>query len=165
MNPRSVARCGLSLKRFCRRDDGGALVEFVLAVPVLLFLAVGTFDFGMAFQQKHRLASAAQAGAQIAVQERSLSEVPIGDIIARVRAEAHDAGNALTVTPTYFCVCPEGGADFACSTEPSPCASAAGRLPSKFVQVDVRQSFNLIFDYPGVEKAVALQATSTMRVR
>lgn len=165
MKSSSIARCGHRLKRFGRGDDGGALVEFALAVPILLLLAIGAFDFGMAFQQKHRLASAAQAGAQIAVQERSLSEVPIGDIVARVRVEANDTGNALIVTPTYFCVCPEGGADFACDTEPSPCALAAGRLPSKYVQVDVRHSFDLIFDYPGVEKTVALQAISTMRVR
>ena len=165
MKPSSVTRYGHRLKRFGRGSDGSALVEFAFAVPILLALAIGAFDFGMAFQQKHRLASAAQAGAQIAVQERSLSEVPVGDIIARVRAEASDSGNALIVTPTYFCVCPEGGADFACDTEPSPCVLAAGRLPSKYVQVDVRHSFNLIFDYPGVEKAVALQATSTMRVR
>lgn len=161
----SVLHRGRRLTRFGRGDDGGALVEFAFAVPVLLLLAIGAFDFGMAFQQKHRLASAAQAGAQIAVQERSLSEVSVNDIIARVRAEANDTGNALTVTPTYFCVCPEGGADFACDTEPSPCVLTAGRLPSKYVRVDVRHSFNLIFDYPGVEQSVPLQATSTMRVR
>jgi len=165
MKPSPFARYEHSLMRFGRRDDGSALVEFAFAAPVLLFLAIGAFDFGMAFQQKHRLASAAQAGAQIAVQERSLSEVPIGDIIARVRMEANDTGNVLVVTPAYFCVCPEGGADFACKTEPSPCVLAAGRLPSKYVQVDVRHSFNLIFDYPGVAKTVPLQATSTMRVR
>jgi len=161
----SIARCGRRLERFERGDDGGALVEFAFAAPVLLLLAVGAFDFGMAFQQKHLLASAAQAGAQIAVQERSLSEVPVGDIIARVRAEANDTGNTLIVTPTYFCVCPEGGAEFACDTEPLPCAAAPGRLPSKYIQVDVRRSFDLVFDYPGVAKTVPLQATSTMRVR
>lgn len=164
MKPSSIARCGHSLKRFGRGGDGSALVEFALAVPILLMLAVGTFDFGMAFRQKHRLASAAQAGAQIAVQRRSLSEVSAEDIIARVRADASDSGNHLIVTPTYFCVCPEGGADFDCATEPSPCA-AATRLPDKYVQVDVQHNFELIFDYPGVEKTVALQATSTMRVR
>lgn len=165
MKPNPMAGCAPAAARFGRCAEASALVEFALALPVVAMLAVGTFDFGLAFQQKHRVTSAAQAGAQLAAQNRSLSEVPIADIVARVRTAANDTGSVLAVAPQYYCVCPEGGANFACDTDPTPCAAAGGRPPLKYVEVDVRHSIELIFDYPGMAKTVALQATSTMRVR
>ncbi len=159
----------IQAKRFSSRlvgcEAGGALVEFALAVPILLGLAIGAVDFGLAYQQKHRLVSAAQAGAQLAAQERSVREVKLADIEARVRLEAGDTGNVLTVTPQYFCVCPEGGADFACDADPTPCLPGNSRPPIKYVQVEVRHDVDLIFEYPGVAATIPVRAATTMRVR
>lgn len=160
-----VERAEQVLRRFAPSEDGAALVEFALAVPILVMLAIGAFDFGMAFQQKHHLAAAAQAGAQMAVQERSLNEVDLADVDARVQQEAGTTGNPLTVASRYYCACPEGGNDdWDCSTSPTPCAAGTGRPPLQYIEVDVQRQVDLVFSYPGVAETIPLRATATMRV-
>ena len=162
-----VGRFGHELRRFARRADGNALVEFALVVPILTLLAVGTFDFGLAFQQKHRIASAAQAGAQIAVQERSSEEVPVAAIATRVHEEAGDTvPYELTVTPRYYCTCFGQTAEQVCTANPNDVCPAGNTRPLlKYVQVDVQHDADLIFDYPGVAASIPLRATATMRVK
>jgi Flp pilus assembly protein TadG len=46
-----------------RREEGSALLEFAIALPILVVFVVGIFDFGGAFNQKQKIAQAAQAGA------------------------------------------------------------------------------------------------------
>jgi Flp pilus assembly protein TadG len=47
---------------------GGAIVEFALAAPFLVGLAVGLFDLGLGLWQKMQVQAAAEAGAQYAAQ-------------------------------------------------------------------------------------------------
>jgi len=162
-----VGRFGHELRRFARREGGNALVEFALVVPILTLLAVGTFDFGLAFQQKHRIGSAAQAGAQIAVQERSAEEVSVAAIATRVHEEAGDSvPYELTVTPRYYCTCFGETAEQDCTANPNDVCPAGNTRPLlKYVEVDVQHDADLIFDYPGVAQSIPLRATSTMRVK
>jgi Flp pilus assembly protein TadG len=56
--------------RFARKlltDDGGAaLMEFAIALPLLVVFIVGIYDFSGAFNQKQKIQQAAQEGAIIA---------------------------------------------------------------------------------------------------
>ncbi len=53
--------------RRARRQDGQALVEAALTIPILLLIAVGIFEFGRAYQTWQILTNAAREGARIAV--------------------------------------------------------------------------------------------------
>ena len=161
MRPRLIVRCRNLLKRFRRSQRGVITVEFALAAPVLVALAVVVFDFGRGFQQKHVLIGAAQAGAQLAVQrDRSFSMLDIADVEQRVRDDAGGEPDALTVDARYYCVCPGTTSEVGCD---STCA--VPRPPSMYVEVALQQGFDLYFPYPGVSDPYPLQATSTMRVR
>jgi Flp pilus assembly protein TadG len=46
--------------RFCRREDGQALVEFALVVPILLLLIVGLAEFSRAWNAKQVLTDTAR---------------------------------------------------------------------------------------------------------
>lgn len=46
--------------------DGSALVEFAITIPLLVVFVVGIFDFSGAFNQKQKIAQAAQEGAIVA---------------------------------------------------------------------------------------------------
>jgi hypothetical protein len=48
----------------CDRADGAAVVEFAVALPLLIVLVVGIFDFGGAFNVKQELSNAAREGAR-----------------------------------------------------------------------------------------------------
>jgi Flp pilus assembly protein TadG len=50
-----------------RRERGAALIETALALPMVLLVAVGIFEFGRAYQTWQILTNAAREGARIAV--------------------------------------------------------------------------------------------------
>jgi len=49
-----------------RRDEGSALVEFAISLPILVVFIVGIYDFGGAFNEKQKIEQAAQEGAIVA---------------------------------------------------------------------------------------------------
>jgi Flp pilus assembly protein TadG len=54
-------------RRTSRRRFGGAVLEMVLIMPVLLYLAFGTVEFGYYFYVKHSLEGAARDGVRAAI--------------------------------------------------------------------------------------------------
>jgi len=53
--------------RRARRQEGQALLEAALVIPLLLLIAVGIFEFGRAYQTWQILTNAAREGARLAV--------------------------------------------------------------------------------------------------
>lgn len=53
--------------RRARRQDGQALIEAALVIPLLLLISVGIFEFGRAYQTWQILTNAAREGARMAV--------------------------------------------------------------------------------------------------
>ncbi|MGH2377795.1 MAG: TadE/TadG family type IV pilus assembly protein [Candidatus Limnocylindria bacterium] len=91
--------------RRSRGEEGQALVEFALVLPVLLMLILGLFDVARAVWQENTLAYAAREGTRYAIVHGSASEAPVdqgdhaavGDV---VREAAVGVAN-ITVTVTY----------------------------------------------------------------
>jgi Flp pilus assembly protein TadG len=52
-----------------RSSSGAQIVEFALAMPLLLVLVIGILDFGEAFNLKQKLNNAAREGARFAIEE------------------------------------------------------------------------------------------------
>src|ERR1035441_4813911 len=49
-----------------KNDQGSALLEFAIVLPLLVVFVVGIYDFSGAFNQKQKIAQAAQEGAILA---------------------------------------------------------------------------------------------------
>lgn len=64
-----------SLARFRRSDSGQGLVEFALALPVILIILLGMVEFANAYDRVHGLAGLSREGANIAARGTALSEV------------------------------------------------------------------------------------------
>jgi len=83
-----------------RRDDGQALVEFALLIPVLLFVLMAIAQFGDLYNHYVTITDATRAGARMAVVSRTASD-PVGSATQAVRDSAHDLDQTqLTVTVT-----------------------------------------------------------------
>jgi hypothetical protein len=65
--PRPPGRCFSLL----RATDAAALIEFAVALPLLVVLVVGIFDFGGAFNLKQELSNAVREGARFAAAQPS----------------------------------------------------------------------------------------------
>lgn len=54
------------LKLLLRQNQGSAILEFAISLPVLVVFIVGIYDFGGAFNEKQKIAQAVQEGAIVA---------------------------------------------------------------------------------------------------
>jgi len=55
-----------TIRALLRDDAGSALLEFAIALPILVVFIVGIYDFGGAFNEKQKIEQAAQEGAIVA---------------------------------------------------------------------------------------------------
>ena len=77
------------VRRRIDAEDGAELIEFAMALPLMLVLVTGVFDFGLAFQQYEVVTNAAREGARLG----SLSAGYSSDSVkARVNAYCVAAG-------------------------------------------------------------------------
>lgn len=91
--------------RRSRQDEGQALVEFALILPVLLMLILGLFDVARAVWQENTLAYAAREGTRFAIVHGSASDSPATQashaaVDTVVRDAAVGVAN-IAVTVTY----------------------------------------------------------------
>jgi hypothetical protein len=63
---RRSRRLDLETLRRLRDDRGAAILEFAITLPLLVVFVVGIYDFSGAFNQKQKVAQAAQEGAILA---------------------------------------------------------------------------------------------------
>jgi Flp pilus assembly protein TadG len=75
----SIAHAGTSRGRLAG-DRGQALLETAITLPLVLFVAVGIFEFGRAYQTAHTLNNAVREGARLAILPNAKAE----DVQARV---------------------------------------------------------------------------------
>ena len=127
-------------------EAGQALVEIAIALPILLALLVGIFEFARAYNIQQVITNAAREGAREGVVSGQAAAQPVVD--ARLLA-ANISGQTVTVS----CV-------------PVACANAAA------LTVDVSVPYTFVFIGPvlglfssGVDPGtITLTSTSTMRV-
>lgn len=139
--------------RQCERGVGA--VEFALTLPILVALMVAVADFGLAANQKMRLASAARAGAQAAYKAS-------GDT-AGVRAAVQLAADLdparLTIASQSYCGCMTGGA-VACT---ATCADGNGLRT--YVSVSVSQNWEPLIVSTFMDAPITLTGSAVLRVK
>ncbi|HZQ90108.1 MAG TPA: TadE family protein [Gaiellaceae bacterium] len=110
----------LTMKRYCgHKEEGQAMVEFVLVATLLLLILFGIIQYGIAFKNSIALTDAVRAGARKAAVSRTSSD-PVGATRQAVLTAANDlntddvqvyvtpdpnpswsAGSNVTVRATY----------------------------------------------------------------
>jgi Flp pilus assembly protein TadG len=90
----------LSLHRFVRSERGAELLEFALAMPLLLLVLAGIIDMGFLFKDYEVVTNAAREGARMA----SLPGWTETDVQARVAAYLIAGGYQGTATTTVTAV-------------------------------------------------------------
>lgn len=75
---RGTVKRGRSL---ARHDSGQAMVELALALPLLLLILVGIFEFARAYSIKQSLVNAAREGARLAAVQSPLDSAAVDSAI------------------------------------------------------------------------------------
>ena len=99
------------IKRIVKREDGQAMTEFAIVLPVLLLILFGIIQFGIVFNNYIDVTSSAREGARTGAVSRSLG--CSGEQTAISQA-AKDAGTSLnqtnmTVTSNMATLCAANG--------------------------------------------------------
>jgi Flp pilus assembly protein TadG len=102
-------------QEIARNEQGQALAEFAMVLPVLMLVILGIIQFAIAFNNYEALTDAVRAGARQAAVSRSSGD-PVGSATARVRSAAGGSLDAsacpkLCVTVTYSTTPPTQGGD------------------------------------------------------
>lgn len=146
------------LSRLLRRSEvGTAAVEFAVALPVLVLLAIGATDYGRVYFAAIAVANAASAGAQYGAQK----VITANDTASINQAARNDGADSapITVTSRQFCRCDAG--EINCAV--GDCGVYG---PYKlYVEVTASKTVDLLFRYPGLPTAIALTRVATFRVQ
>src|SRR5271169_4435906 len=94
--------------------QGAALLEFAIALPLLVVFVVGIFDFSGAFNQKQKIEQAAQEGAIVAAAQ-PMSDIQSSNLDP---ASLHPVVTAVFNSLASSGVLPNGG--LSCAPPPPP---------------------------------------------
>lgn len=86
------------LRRFRRRDDGAAVVEFALVVPLMFLLVFGALSFARAYQRLNVLTGALREGVRAGA---ALDGTTIANVQDTARAHMTDYANAFGVSNAF----------------------------------------------------------------
>jgi len=170
--------------RRCTSSDGQALLEFAIALPVLLILGLGIIEIGRYAYISILVGNAARAGAYYGSQNRNLSADANGIAQAAKAdfsgvASGTDTNNGLlasTLTVNSFptCSCDNAGTlspaptTNYCAGPPTGTNNSAGSCTSGhwviIVNVTASGNFNSLFNYPGLPSTLPVSRTASMRV-
>jgi len=143
------------LRRLRGDQRGSVVVEFALITPVMILALIALADYGLMVYQNTQLSEAASAGTRFAMSEDN--EDDDAGIEAAVRATL-PASLGATVVINRECRCPTGGT-VDCASE---CSGEV--VPGRYLEVVVRCPFDMIFDYPGIERVDSLQSHAVVRI-
>ena len=112
--------------------SGNIMLEFALALPIVMLLTVGLLDLGSYSLQKSAMLQGARAGAQYGILDYSDP--------AKVNSTAQNATglSGVTATTAWFCEC-VSGMEVVCTT-----TCSGGATIRRYVRVNMSKSFDSV---------------------
>jgi Flp pilus assembly protein TadG len=142
-----------TLRRDLRNEDGNAVVEFALIVPVLLIMILGLVDAGRAIGANAQLGNGVTAALRYALTDA----YAVDDIAAAAMSGSRYADGEATVSVQHTCECPDG-TPVACT---DTCVAGFKRI---FVQVDMQRTQPTVFSYPILGDSITVSRTGSLQV-
>lgn len=142
--------------RVARNRLGAAGVEFALALPVLVLLLIGMFDYGALAFQTMQVSEAAQAGADYALHNGWNSTA-----IQTAVTSATGLSVTATPAPTLSSACLSGNALVV--TTGTSCSG--GGTPGSYVFVYARSSFSPLVAWSVLALPSTISAHAVVRIQ
>lgn len=144
------------------RNEGAALVEFAITLPLLIVLVLGVADYGILMNNAASLAGATRAGAEVA-------EVNPSVTAAQLTALGIFPSAATPSVSAPFCTCfdnttvscpaPGGGGANPCT------ANTTDTRVLRYVTVSATQTFSPLFSWTSFTFPRSLNATAVVRTQ
>jgi len=160
------SRLRAAVRRAASCCSGNTAVEFSLAAPVVILLAVGALDYGSAYVESVRLNGAARAGTQQALYNAQnwqdtdgMAQAALEEYAGHPLTPEEVAAMSVSADAEAFCAC-TAGATLACSG-----TCPGGAAPGQFVRVSMSRAMPLRLPYPWADgDAVTVGGGAVVRV-
>lgn len=144
------------------------MVEFALAIPILIMLLVGIIEYGRYAYFVIEIGNAAHAGAQYGSQKASTA----GDVTGMKNAAIADGQNtifpltAAAVSAQSVCGCWNGTTETPSPPTAAACGTCTTARPVTYAQVTVTGTISPLFNYTmlGLPSSWTVTRTATIRV-
>jgi Flp pilus assembly protein TadG len=143
---------GMNIRGFFRKTDGAAAVEFSFIAPVVLFLMLGTIDFGIYIKERMKMEQIARASVEYVLQGGYEENIHT-DVVSY-----YDGSGQYEISTNRMCTCSDG-VMVSCGEEMCP----TGDYSRQFVQVDLVRTFTPLFSYPGIPASLTLRGSARLR--
>ena len=157
-----VSNMGQKIRRTllgCTR--GTAAIEFAIIGGVFSALVVVSGDIGLAYYANMQVQTAAQVGAQYAV-NHGKSAFDANAISTAVLSATSTTGITASPAPVEFCACPSG-TTLSGATCGTTCADGTGA--GTYARVSASRTHTVVVPYPWLPASYAQTATSTVRTK
>jgi len=144
-----------------KSQRGNALVEFAIAIPLLMLIAIGLVETGRYAYFSILVGNAAHAGAEYGAQSLGTASDSAG-MTAAAQADGQSI-TGLSITsagPTCGCFNGTTSTAIACG---SSCPLTSRKIT--YATVTAHGSFTSLFSYPGIASTHVVDRTATIRVR
>ena len=128
-------------RRWFHREDGQAVVEAALVIPLFILILCGILDFGWIFYNQLKVNNCSREGARYAIVNSELADLP-GSVAGKVRSE-WDTSDSSTLSVTVEIVNNED------------------------IRVTVSKNVKVLTPIAGIfvpDQEVAVKSTSVMRI-
>jgi Flp pilus assembly protein TadG len=145
-----------NIAAFDRR--GIAAAEFAVLVPVLVLLAVGTADLGLAIYSEMQVQNSAEAGVGYAF----LHGFNASAISSAVTSAGQLSALTAAPAPAQFCGCP-GTSGVTSTTCGSTCSN--GNTAGTYVTASATMVYHTLISYPIIPNQYTFVRQSTVRIK
>ncbi|MEQ1949768.1 MAG: TadE/TadG family type IV pilus assembly protein [Bryobacteraceae bacterium] len=158
MTTKTIFRSRLQ-SRQRRGEKGGAMIELALGSTLLLFLLIGSLDYGPIFYNVIELDAGARAGAIYGSQSVAHAADPAG--MRQVALNNIINLSNVTATASETCLCPDSP-----STEVDCATSCPNNgLIMVYATVTTQWTYTPVFQYPMVAYPLIFTRNATMRAQ
>lgn len=170
-NPTMVRGWMLTGKRSKRqtRQQGNAVVELGLMLPLILLLTLGATDFGRLFYSAVTVVGSSTAGAFFGAHS-NVHSVDSAGMQGLASSSATDL-ESVTVNGAQYCDCPDSpasGPDDTARTVDctnAVCTVSGYGIPRLFVRMQVTQNFQTFTPYPWLPSTTSITRNTYLRVQ
>jgi Flp pilus assembly protein TadG len=141
--------------RLLDEEQGNALVEFSVTMPLLVLTFLGAVTLSLIIVQNLAITDAAYQAAKYGANGHNNDLAGMQNVANTCAAGVP----GFTAVAQEYCTCTPGGGVVSCTATCFPYST-----PFEYVTVTTSASVPVLYSFPGIANSVALSASSTLRV-
>jgi Flp pilus assembly protein TadG len=142
------------------QEDGAAILELALLLPVLVLTVGSMVSYVFWAQQAMQVQDAAAAAAAYgAIQGNATDSATMTAIANYCATGTVNGSSAFSVQPTNYYSCSSGGAHVSGSS-----SCSGGTAPTHYVQVNTSSTPSAVWSFPGIPSSLTVSGLSIYRV-